>query len=117
MALKKVKLGQYFRNNMTKPEVLLWLKIQNDQLGFRFKRQYSFGNYVLDFYRAEFMVAVEVDGMVHLLREKKDAERDRFLESEGVTVLRYSAKAVLKNPYGVAQDIREKLLELQTRNA
>lgn len=117
MALKKVKQGQYLRNNMTKPEILLWLQLQDDQLGVRFKRQYSFGNYILDFYCAEHKLAVEVDGMIHFFREKKDAQRDRFLRGEGVTVLRYSAKSVLKSPYSVAEDIRQKLIELQTHNA
>ena len=62
-------------------------------------------------------MAVEVDGAIHVLRQKNDELRDRYLESEGVTVLRYSAKSVLKNPYGVAQDIREKLNELRSKNS
>ncbi len=101
---------------MTLPEVLLWKAIQKDQTGFRIKRQYSFGDYILDFYCPELKVAIEVDGQIHSLKQKSDRLRDAYLASEGVIVMRYSAKAVLANPKQVASIIEQELHRLKSQN-
>ena len=70
--------------------------------------QAAFGSdYVLDFYCAPAMLAIEVDGEAHARgdRPARDAVRDAWLASQGVRVLRYPAKEVLTNLEGVVRQI------------
>ena len=92
---------------MTKPEVFLWVQIQNDQLDFRVKRQFSFGPYILDNYCADVRVAIEVDGSVHNLKEKKDEIRDAWLATQGVEVFRIPAKTILRSPTYAARLVKD----------
>lgn len=55
---------QALRNNPTPTEKLLWSKLKNSQLGFKFRRQYSVGGYILDFYCPTKKLAIELDGEV-----------------------------------------------------
>ena len=76
---------------MTKEERHLWydfLKI----IPFTVNRQKVIGKYILDFYCAEAKIAIELDGAQHYESEakKKDAERDNFLNKQGIEVLRYT---------------------------
>jgi len=38
------------RKNQTRQEEILWKHIRNRKLGLKFKRQYSMGGYILDFF-------------------------------------------------------------------
>ncbi len=98
---------------MTKPEVLLWMKLSRDQIGFQFRRQDPFGPYILDFYCPEFFVAIEIDGLLHEGNKDKDEIRDTYLIAHGVKVLRFSAKSVLSSPEAVALKIKVYLDELK----
>ena len=94
------------RTNMTKEERHLWydfLKI----IPFTVNRQKVIGKYILDFYCAEAKIAIELDGAQHYESEakKKDAERDNFLNKQGIEVLRYTNIDVKENFDGVCQDI------------
>jgi very-short-patch-repair endonuclease len=40
------------RNNLTSAEATLWKYLKGSQLGKKFRRQHSAGNYILDFYCA-----------------------------------------------------------------
>lgn len=70
-------------------------------------RQKIIGNYIVDFYIAEAKLVIELDGTQHFENEgqKKDTERDAFLQSQGLTVLRYANSDVNRNFRGVCQDI------------
>lgn len=58
------------RNNSTKSEVLLWLKLKNKQLYiYKFIRQKPIDNYILDFYCPELELGIELDGYSHELVE------------------------------------------------
>jgi very-short-patch-repair endonuclease len=96
---------QDLRNNMTVPEVILWSKIQRKQLGFKFRRQFSIGNFVLDFYCVPLKLAIELDGESHYVGKapKKDAARDAFLKSIGVTSIRVTNHDIRKNLNGVLE--------------
>ena len=57
-------------------EQRLWLRLRNRQLmGYRFRRQYGVGPYVLDFYCPKLKLAIEVDGDNHF--EAGAGEYDR----------------------------------------
>jgi very-short-patch-repair endonuclease len=85
---------------MSLPELLLWNELRRDRLeGLRFRRQHPFGRYVLDFYSDPVRLVVEVDGAMHFVgdRPERDAERNRFLQTAGLRVLRLPARLVLKD--------------------
>lgn len=90
---------------MTKPEVLLWIRLQNNDIN----RQFRIGTYVVDFYSRKYRLAIEIDGQVHELKKYADEVRDLYLMNQGVHILRFSARQVLCSPDSVAQQIKENL--------
>ena len=79
-----------FRRDRTQAEKLLWLKLRNEQLGAKFRRQHPIGEYIADFVCIERKLIVEVDGPTHAEIEQQlhDARRTDFLESLGYRVIR-----------------------------
>ena len=60
------------RSNGTKYEATLWLILKNRQIdGVRFRRQFSVGEYILDFYCPELKLGIELDGQGHYTIEGK----------------------------------------------
>ncbi len=92
---------------MSLPEVLLWRELRKKPKGAQFRRQHPAGHYVLDFFCATANLAIEVDGEAHNRgsRPARDSTRDRWLQSQGVEVMRIPAIDVLKNLDGVMQGI------------
>jgi very-short-patch-repair endonuclease len=108
------------RRNMTKAEVLLWLRLKNKQvLGYRFLRQYSVDRYVLDFYCPKLRLAIEVDGESHFVEgaEEYDRERQQYIEALGIKFLRFLNTEIYHNLQGVLQAINEKVTELSAQSA
>ena len=66
---------------------------------------------MVDFYCPEKGVVIEVDGDTHAEEDQKtrDEERERYLESLGLQVIRYTNQEVLKNLDGVLEDLNKKL--------
>lgn len=77
------------RKNQTPQETLLWARLRRGQLGCKFKRQYSVGPYVLDFYAPIKKLAIEIDGSQHLENIEYDEERTAYLLNFGIKVLRF----------------------------
>jgi very-short-patch-repair endonuclease len=79
-----------------------------------FRRQHPFGQIILDFYCPAARLAVEVDGRTHWDDEAraKDAARDRWLLSKGISVLRVPASRIYADLGGVADGIRLRADEL-----
>jgi len=97
------------RRNSTVTEDLLWIYLKNRQLvGQKFRRQYSIGKYVVDFYCPQQRLIVEVDGSIHQKPEvkKNDILRQEFLESLGLRVLRFSNSDVNCQIQTVLETIR-----------
>ena len=70
-------------------------------MGFQFSRQKPIGNYIADFYCSKLKLVIEIDGESHYGNEKKDKTRQAFLESLGLTVLRFDDDQVKKDMDGV----------------
>jgi very-short-patch-repair endonuclease len=68
-------------------------------LGAHFRREVPIGPYVVDFAWLSAHLIVEVDGASHRLpgRSEQDAERDRFLRSQGFTVIRVNDADAVAN--------------------
>jgi very-short-patch-repair endonuclease len=97
---------------MTEAESFLWQRIKSKQLkGRQFYRQKNIGNYIVDFYCPSAKVIVELDGGQHYTQEgiSRDQVRDKYLESLGFTILRFSDREVFKNIEGVLERIFEQL--------
>ena len=65
--------------------------VKEKQTGFKFRRQHSVDNFILDFYCADKKLAIELDGSVHYRAEavKKDKLRTEYLNHCGINVLRF----------------------------
>ncbi len=96
------------RNNSTEEEKVLWDYLKHGKLGgFKFIRQYSAGPYVLDFYCPKIRLAVELDGSQHNEGETilYDKDRERYLESINIKVIRFWNYELVKNPKSVLNKI------------
>jgi len=71
-------------------EKLFWSEVRNRKLGgYKFKRQYLIGRYIVNFVCIEKKLIVELDGPFHPMRQAYDEERDTYLNSQGYRVLRF----------------------------
>ena len=91
---------------MTKEERKLWYDYLS-QYPYRFRRQVTVGNYIVDFYCASAKLAIELDGSQHYEQsgQQYDAARTAYLNSIGIEVLRFSNLDILRNLRGVCQSI------------
>ena len=125
-AMKKRKISWYnpklkeyareLRNNSTKSEIILWLKLKGKQMyGYDFHRQKPIDYYILDFYCHELQLGIEVDGYSHQLLkvQKKDERKEKRMNNFGITVLRFSDNEVLKDMENVLRAIEFYILEFE----
>ncbi|MFH1598289.1 MAG: endonuclease domain-containing protein [Patescibacteria group bacterium] len=99
---------------MPPAERILWKYLRNKQIaGFKFRRQYSIGKYVVDFYCPKAKLAIEVDDPTHLSQRAKayDQQRQKKIEAFGIKFLRVSNLDVYSNLEGVYQKIINCLFE------
>ncbi|HZW08176.1 MAG TPA: DUF559 domain-containing protein [Phycisphaerales bacterium] len=97
------------RRTSTGPEEHVWSILRGKQIGgFKFRRQHPFGPYILDFFCAEFGLAIELDGRTHAGADARgqDALRTGFLESHGLTVARFTNDQVLAGGPGLATTVQ-----------
>ena len=96
------------RKAMSEPEVMLWTRLRSrSENKPTFRRQHPFGSIILDFYCPSARLAVEVDGATHWTDEMRhrDAARDHWLGTQGVSVLRIPAAMIYRDLTGVADAI------------
>lgn len=93
------------RNSMTESERIIWSRIKSDKPGFRFRRQFSMGYYIADFYCPKKKLVIEIDGAVHSNQGKYDAIRDKFMKDFGMKVFRFRNDEVRNNLNVVINEI------------
>ncbi|MDQ3332941.1 MAG: endonuclease domain-containing protein [Planctomycetota bacterium] len=87
---------------MTIPERRLWNLLRNRQLAeLKFRRQVPVGPFVVDFYCEAAQLAVELDGLSHDNRGEYDKRRQKYLEEQGIRVLRMQNDELLENAEAV----------------
>ncbi len=104
------------RNNLTKAEAILWRELKNRKmLGFKFRRQYGIGAYVVDFYCTDLNLAVEVDGVTHSTDEEKeyDSRRESDIGQLGIQFLRFTNPEIYEDLYNVLEKIKAKTMEIK----
>ncbi|MCU6453458.1 endonuclease domain-containing protein [Sphingomonas sp. A2-49] len=105
--------ARQLRNDATDAERRLWQQLSARQMcGIRFNRQVPVGPFICDFVARSAKVIVEVDGGQHAWRNGQDAERTRYLEGLGFTVLRFWNNDVLERTDGVVEAIASVLARL-----
>ena len=89
--------AKHLRKNASPVERLFWCRIRAGQLhGLRIRRQHPIGPYIADFYVPRLGLVIELDGDSHDFRVKKDRVRDRYMEVQGLTVLRFQNRDIMK---------------------
>lgn len=104
---------------MAPAEIMLWQELKGRKCGgYKFRRQFSIKNYVVDFYCPEIKLAIEVDGETHYFQRSivYDQKRQAYLQRLGVTVLRIPNLDIQQNIDGVIQTILESVSTLKSKD-
>lgn len=101
------------RKNPTPAEKRLWFEALQDKRlgGLKFTRQKPLDEYIVDFYCAELMLAIEIDGDSHAEQAEYDEQRTMRLNQLGIAVIRYGNRDVIENLAGVYDDLTRRLEE------
>ncbi len=98
------------RQNPTEAERKLWLHLSARKLkGVRFNRQFPVGQFICDFVSRQRKLVIEIDGGQHACNSEYDAQRTRFLEAHGFSVIRFWNNEVMDNLDGVLDVIARTL--------
>src|ERR1700683_906678 len=97
--------ARQLRQDSTDAERRLWSALRDRRLsGYRFRRQYPIGPFIVDFACTRERVIVEADGGQHS-DSKTDGPRTAWLEDQGWRVIRLWNNEILLNPEGVIDAI------------
>lgn len=101
------------RQNSTEAEGVLWYRALRARRlgGYKFMRQKPLLDYIVDFWCAELMLAIEIDGDTHARQAVYDTARARRLAGLDILVVRYTNWDVLNNLEGVYQDLLKRVQE------
>jgi very-short-patch-repair endonuclease len=106
------QIAKVLRKRPTDAERLLWRHLRNRELGgWKFKRQYPVGPYIVDFICLEKNLVIEVDGGQHAENEEMDIQRSEYLNKMGYRVLRFWNNQVLVETEAVLNSIFAKIAE------
>lgn len=104
------------RHTATDAEQLIWQILRAKRfMNLKVRRQHVIQPYIVDFYCHEIGLVIELDGSQHGIDDaiEYDAERTRFLEALGLTVVRYWNNDVLGRTDVVLGDLRKLCFELK----
>ena len=108
------------RNFGTSAEALLWLSLKNRQIeGVRFRRQFSVGTFILDFYSPQCKLGIELDGVQHYSLDGSDSDdrRSRWLRKyHDIQIVRFENRDVFTSYDNVVGYIRELVTEILSKN-
>jgi very-short-patch-repair endonuclease len=105
-------LRRELRKNPTPAESALWEQLRAGRLsGTQWRRQYSIGDYIVDFYCPKAHLCVELDGNGHFTMsgDTYDYDRTKFLNSKGVKVVRFENREVWNDINRVLDAIKHEL--------
>ncbi|MBF0559531.1 MAG: DUF559 domain-containing protein [Nitrospirae bacterium] len=88
---------------------ILWSKLKGKGLGFKFRRQYSIGRFIVDFYCPALKLAIEIDGNSHYTEAANisDRAREEIIERYGCVFLRFTNQEIYENSDGAIAKIME----------
>ena len=94
----------------------MWQLLRNRQrCNQKFRREHPLGIYIADFYCAAAKLVVEVDGASHQSEESQqyDAARDRWMQQQGIQILRFTCAQVEHETRSVIDQINEALKKFE----
>jgi very-short-patch-repair endonuclease len=97
------------RRAATFAEDKLWSAIRGKKLGYKFRRQHVVDRYLVDFFCVEAGLAVEVDGPIHTRQVEEDRNRQAYIESNNIRMLRFTNEEVMTRLPAVLKAIRSAL--------
>jgi very-short-patch-repair endonuclease len=103
-----LEIVRELRKRQTSAERVMWQLLRNRQmLGFKFRRQHQFGDYIADFYCHEARLVIECDGSVHNPNEQwhHDQNRDVYMIGQGLRILRFANEQILDDTQRVLEKI------------
>jgi very-short-patch-repair endonuclease len=108
ISAKQLENAKELRREMTPAEKILWKHLKGNRLnGLHFRRQQIVHGYFADFYCHQHELIVEVDGSIHETQQEYDAEREEYLISLGLRIIRFTNDEIEKNLKGVLHKIVE----------
>lgn len=111
---EKYQRAKELRQNMTEAEKILWQHLRANRLkGWHFRRQQIIDGFIVDFYCHKAGLVIEVDGPIHEGQHIEDAQRETALVERGLSILRFTNKAIMNNP----QDVLMKILHTLETNS
>jgi 5-methyltetrahydrofolate--homocysteine methyltransferase len=94
--LRKLRLKQKLRREMTPAEKILWQALRNRKLyGTKWRRQSNIDIFIADFRCPEHRLIVEVDGPIHQYKIQQDQCRTDVINQYDYRVLRFTNEEVL----------------------
>ena len=111
-----LEFAKTMRSNATDAENLMWQVLRGKRfMNLKFRRQHVIAPYIVDFYCHEIGLVIELDGSQHGTDDaiEYDAERTKFLEVLGLTVVRYWNHDVLSRTDVVLEDLLQRCSELK----
>ena len=115
--LQQKELRRKLRTHGTIAEATLWQMLKSRQIeGFKFRRQFGIGPYILDFYCPELRLCIELDGQPHFTPEgyEYDLHRTEYLNRfHGIQVMRFENIDVFCYPENVLSEIRHMIDKLR----
>ncbi|MBX4205515.1 MAG: endonuclease domain-containing protein [Candidatus Doudnabacteria bacterium] len=109
---QKLKLRRkLLRHNAPDPEQILWYYLRNKAFGYKFRRQYSVSQYVLDFYCSKLRLAIEIDGDSHFNPKARiyDTIREKRVKQQNIQILRFTNDEIRENIEAVIEKISNNL--------
>lgn len=96
------------RRKMTRAETIFWNAVRAGRFEIKFRRQVGIGPYIADFYSPKNRIVVEFDGESHddASAQSHDRERDAYMKSLGLHVIRFANKEIENNLDDVLLRIR-----------
>ncbi len=105
-----VEIARKNRKNQTQAEKKIWQMLKNRNLkDYKFLRQKPLDNFIADFYCAELMLVIEVDGDLHSRQKEYDFLRSERLSGYGIRVIRYHNDEIVNNIFEVCHDLSSKI--------
>ncbi|WP_173066555.1 YgiQ family radical SAM protein [Sulfurimicrobium lacus] len=106
LAVDILAFARELRIHQTDAEELLWGTLRAKRFfNLKFRRQHPVGRYILDFFCAEKNLAIELDGGQHAEQVQHDEERSKFLQEQGIKVLRFWNNDVLQQTESVLESL------------
>ena len=105
-------VARALRTDLTDAERHLWYHLRDRRLdGWKFRRQFPVGRFVVDFVCIERKLVVELDGGQHSETTVQDTARTAFLNAAGFRVLRFWNDEVFREGEAVLEVIVRALRE------